>query len=164
MKIRALNRVFTGCLLLALGAGTCAAQLAARKALTLEAAKQIAAAAEAHARKNNWNVCIAILDEGGHLIYFQRMDGTQIGSVEISMRKARSAVFYKRPTKAFQERAAKGEPHIAALPAALPFEGGVPIIVGDEVLGAIGVSGVMSQQDGEIAQAGLEALAKMTGR
>ncbi len=164
MTIRFLTQVLVGGALLAAGSSPMAGQLATRKALTLEAAKRIAAAAEAHAKKNNWNVCIAILDDGGHLVYFQRMDGVQIGSVEIAIRKARSAVFFKRPTKAFQERAAKGEPHLVGLPDAMPFEGGLPLVAAGEVLGAIGVSGVTSQQDGQIAQAGQEALAQMAAQ
>ena len=84
-----------------LASGAWGADLATRKALTLEVAKGIAAAAEQHAIANKWNVVIAILDEGGHLLYLQRMDGTQVGSVEVAIQKATSAVYFKRPTKAF---------------------------------------------------------------
>src|SRR5947207_10322600 len=83
------------------GAG--AADLPTKKALSLEVARQVAAAAEKHAKENKWNVCIAIVDDGGHLVYFQRIDGTQYGSVEVSQRKAASAIAFKRPTKVFEE-------------------------------------------------------------
>lgn len=142
----------------ALVAVTASAQLADKKALTLAAAKKVAAAAEAEARKNNWNVVIAILDEGGHLVYLQRMDGAQIASVEIALKKAESAVRFKRPTKAFEDQLVGGRTAILKLPGAMPFEGGLPILAGEQVIGAIGVSGVTSQQDGQIAKAGLAAL------
>jgi len=134
------------------------AQLAEKKVLTLAAAKKIAAAAEAEARKNNWNVVIAILDEGGHLVYLQRMDGVQIASIDIALKKAESAVFFKRPTKAFEDQLVGGRTAILKLRGAMPFEGGLPITVGEQVIGAIGVSGVTAQQDGLIAKAGLAAL------
>ena len=140
------------------------ADLAARKALTLEVAKQIAAAAEAEARKNQWNVVIAILDEGGNLIYLQRMDETQIGSVDVAQQKAQSAVKFKRPTKVFEDAVAGGRHAILRLPGALPVEGGLPITVDGRVIGAIGVSGVTSQQDGQIAKAGVDALPKILGQ
>lgn len=144
---------------LALAASLPAAQLAERKALTLEAARKVAAAAEAEARKNNWNVVIAVVDEGGHLIYLQRMDGVQIASIEIALLKARSAALYRRPTKTFEDQLAGGRQAILALPGAAPFEGGLPILADGQVVGAIGVSGVTAQQDGQIAKAGVDALA-----
>jgi glc operon protein GlcG len=134
------------------------APLGQRKTLTLEAARKIAAAAEAEARKNNWNVVIAIVDEGGYLVYLERMDGAQLASIEIAQRKARSAALFRRPTKAFEDQLVGGRQAILALPGAMPFEGGLPIIVDGEVIGAIGVSGVTSQQDGQIAKAGVDAL------
>ena len=146
-------------LALALATGLAAnAQLAEKKVLTLAAAKKIAAAAEAEARKNNWSVVIAILDEGGHLLSLQRMDGVQIASIEIALKKAESAVLFKRPTKAFEDQLVGGRTAILKLPGAMPFEGGLPITAGEQVIGSIGVSGVTSQQDGQIAKAGLAAL------
>jgi uncharacterized protein GlcG (DUF336 family) len=139
-------------------AALCAEELAAKKALTLGVAKQVATAAEKHARENQWNVCIAIVDDGGHLIYFQRMDGTQTASVVVSMEKAKTAISFKRPTKVFEEGVAGGRNALLALPGATPLEGGVPIVVDGQFLGAIGVSGVTAQQDGMIAQAGVDAL------
>ena len=146
----------------ALLAGVAAhAQLASRKALTLEAAKKIASSAEAEALKNKWNVVIAVVDEGGHLVYLQRMDETQIGSVEVAQEKARSAVSFKRPTKVFEDAVAGGRTALLKLPGAVPIEGGLPITADGRVIGAIGVSGVTSQQDGQIAKAGLDALPKI---
>jgi len=141
-----------------------AAELATKKALTLAAAKEIAAAAEKEAAANNWNVVIAILDEGGHLLYLQRMDETQVGSVDVAIAKAQSAVKFKRPTKAFEDALAGGRQAILRLPGAMPVEGGLPLTVDGKVIGAIGVSGVTSQQDGQIAMAGQNALAKMGAR
>lgn len=134
------------------------AQIADRKALTLEGAKRIAAAAEAEARRNNWNVVIAIVDDGGHLIYLQRMDGTQTGSIDVAIGKARTSAAFRRPTKVFDDLA-KIRPSILTIdPTAVLLEGGVEIRAGDEVIGAIGVSGVTSQQDAQIAEAGIAAL------
>jgi len=136
------------------------AQLATKKALTLEAAKQIAAAAEAEARKNNWTMVISVVDDGGHLIYLERMDGTQIGSVEVSQEKAATAVRFKRLTKALEDTVAGGRQVMLRLPGATPIEGGLPIMAGSELIGAIGVSGGTSPQDGQVAAAGLTAAAK----
>jgi glc operon protein GlcG len=135
------------------------AQLADRKALTLEGAKKMAAAAEAEAKKNNWSVVIVIVDDAGQLLCLERMDGVQPASVEIAIQKARSAALYKRPTKAFQDRLAGGDTAVLRLPGAAPFEGGLPVMFNEQVVGAIGVSGVASQQDGQIAAAGVSALA-----
>lgn len=137
------------------------ADLASKKALTLEVAKAMAAAGEAFARKNKWNVVIAILDDGGHLLYFQRMDGVQLGSIEVAQRKALSAVYFKRPSNAFD---ASSRPAVLAIPNGFPIEGGLPIELGGEVLGGIGVSGVTSEQDGQIAQAAIDALPGILGR
>jgi uncharacterized protein GlcG (DUF336 family) len=129
------------------------AQLVDKKSLTLEAAKKIAAAAEAEATNSKWAVVIAVVDDGGHLIYLQRMDTTQTGSVDVAIRKAQTAISFKRPTKVFEDAIAGGRNALIAL-GALPLEGGLPIVVGGQVIGAIGVSGVTSVQDGQIAKAG----------
>ena len=155
-----LHAAVAGFLALSLAQSLCA-QLATKKALTLEAAKKIAAASEAEARKNNWTVVITIVDDGGNLLYLERMDGTQIGSIEIAQFKARSAVNFKRPTKAFGDRLAGGETYLLRVPGMAPFEGGVPILLGAECIGGIGVSGMASQQDGVVAAAGLAVAAKM---
>jgi glc operon protein GlcG len=135
-------------------------QLATRKALTLEVVKVMASAAEAEAKRHNLRVAFAIVDEGGHLLYFQRMDGVNAGAVQVAQRKAESAALYKRPGKAFADRVA-GEPQVMVLPGAFPFEGGLPILHEGEVIGAIGVSGATSAQDAEIANAALGALSKL---
>ena len=124
--------------------------------MSLAEAKKIAAAAEAEARKNNWNVVIAVLDEGGHVVYLQRMDETQVGSVQVAIDKAKSSVHFKRPTKAFEDALVGGRQAILALRGASPIEGGLPIMAGGKLVGAIGVSGVTSAQDGQIAKAGAE--------
>jgi uncharacterized protein GlcG (DUF336 family) len=134
-----------------------AAELATKKALTLAAAKEIAAAAEKEAAANKWNVVIAILDDGANLVYLQRMDDTQIGSVDIAIGKARTAVRMKRPSKALEDAVAGGRNVVMTIPGIVPIEGGLPITVDGKVIGGIGVSGVTSQQDGQIAAAGLKA-------
>lgn len=136
----------------ALGAG---AQTSDKKVLNLDGARKVAAAAEAEAKKNNWNVVIAIVDDGGNLLYLQRMDGTQTGSIQVAIDKARTAQAFKRPTKVFEDAIAGGRNAILGLNA-LPLEGGLPVKVGDQVVGAIGVSGVTAQQDGQIAKAGAD--------
>src|SRR3954470_10600540 len=141
-----------------------AADLPTKRTLTLEVARQIAAASEKHARENKWNVCIAIVDDGGPLIYFQRLDGTQYGSVNVSQRKAETAIGFKRPSKTFEEGVAGGRNALLGLPGAGALEGGLPLAVEGEMIGAIGVSGVAAQQDGMIAQAGVDALAAIVGK
>jgi len=128
------------------------------RVLSLEDAKRIADAAEARAMEDNWTVVITIVDSGGHPLLLRRIDGTQIGSVDIAIQKATTAVFYKRPTKAFQDGVAAGNTGILNLPHLLPFEGGLPIMYNGAVIGGIGVSGVTAAQDGIIAQAGIDAL------
>lgn len=137
-------------------------KLSVKKALNLGVAKHIAAAAEAEAKKNNWNVVIAVVDDGGHLVYLQRMDEAQYASVDVATRKAKTAIAFKRPSKALEDAVAAGRTGMLNLPA-IPLEGGLPLIAGGGMIGAIGVSGVTSQQDGVIAQAGADALAKMLG-
>ena len=150
-------------LLAVLAAPAAPQKLAAKKVLTLEAAKTIAAAAEEFAVRNKWNVAMAILDDGGHLVYFQRMDGVQIAAIDVCLKKAESAVRYKRPGKAFADRMAS-QPQVMVLPGAFPFEGGLPIVIEGEVIGGIGVSGAASEQDVQIGQAGIDALVKALGR
>lgn len=134
--------------------------LTIKKALNLDVAKQIAAAGETEARKNGWNVVIAVVDDGGHLIYLQRMDDTQYASVEVAPQKARTAIGFKRPSKAFEDAVASGRNAVLGLPI-IPLEGGLPLVVDGKMIGAIGVSGVTSQQDGVVAKAGVDALARI---
>lgn len=125
--------------------------------LNLEDAQRITTAAIEKAKAEGWNVVIAILDDGGHLLSLQRMDGVQIGSVEVALAKAKSAVFFKRPTKVFEDAMkAEGGGRIATLPNAVAIEGGLPIFKDGVIVGSIGVSGVTSAQDGIIAAAGLQ--------
>ena len=125
-----------------------------------DTAKTVAAPALAEARKNGWTMAVAIVDIGGDLVYFERMDDTQVGSVEVAIAKARSAVRFKRPTKAFQDALAAGGEglRILALQGAVPVEGGLPLVVGGRIVGAIGLSGGTSAQDGQAAAAGAAAL------
>ncbi len=146
---------------LCLAAMTASGQLATKKALTLEAAKKIAAAASAEAKKNSWTVVISIVDDGANLLYLERADGTQIGSVDISQMKARTAIKMKRPSKALEDVVVGGRNTLLSLPDVLPVEGGLPLIVDGQLIGAIGVSGVTSAQDGQIAAAGVKALEGM---
>ena len=142
-------------------AASLSAQLGTKKTLTLDAAKKIAAAAEAEAKKNNWTVVIAIVDDGANLIYLQKIDGTQVGSIDVAQAKAKAAVRYKRPTKAQEDALASGRHAVLALPGFMPVEGGLPILSGGEVIGGIGVSGVQSSQDGVVAAAGVSAANSM---
>jgi len=158
---------FWGSLLLCAGLLTGApasAQLMNTQSLTLAAAKEIAAAAAVEARANNWNVVIAVSDAGGHLLYLERMDGTQIGSVEVATEKARTSVSFRRATRVFQEAiSGGGNPAMLGLRMTLPLEGGIPLMIDGQVVGAIGVSGVMANQDGIIAEAGVRAFEAMIG-
>jgi uncharacterized protein GlcG (DUF336 family) len=128
--------------------------------ITLAQAKRVADAALAPARKNGWTMVIAIVDPGGHLVYLEKMDQTQVGSVGIAEQKAYSAAIYKRPTKMFQDRLASGGAGLLVLRLkdAIPVEGGVPIILDGKLIGALGVSGGSSAEDEVCAEAGASAL------
>lgn len=126
--------------------------------LTLDDAKKIALGAEAEAHRNGWPVVIVIVDDGGHLLYLQRLDNAQFGSIKVAIEKARAAIAFRRPTKIWEENIAEGRMRYLNLPGTLPIEGGLPITVDDQYVGAIGVSGVRSFQDAQIAQAGIDAL------
>lgn len=133
--------------------------LPTKRVLTLEAAKRIAAAAEAEARRNNWQVSIAVVDDAGHLVAFHRMDGAKLVAIDIAMRKAKTAVFFQGETKGLEEEVTKGG-RTALLPIAdvMPLEGGVPLMSGGQLVGAVGVSGVTGAQDAQCAQAGAAVL------
>jgi glc operon protein GlcG len=130
---------------------------AVEKTLTLAAAKQVAEAAEKFAVANNWKVVIAVVDSGANLLYLERMDGGLVGSVSIAERKARTAVQFKCTTKDLEGGLAGGTTSLLKLDI-LPFEGGIPILADGAIAGAIGVSGGTPAQDGQIAQAGINAL------
>jgi uncharacterized protein GlcG (DUF336 family) len=128
--------------------------------ITLEQAKKVLAGAEAEAKKNSWNVVMVVLDSGGNLVMLQRMDGAQFGSIEVAKDKAYSAVAFRRPTKAFDDALAQGGVNlrILKLSGATPLEGGIPIVVDNKLIGAVGVSGVLSSQDAQIGRAGIDNL------
>jgi uncharacterized protein GlcG (DUF336 family) len=132
--------------------------VAIKPILTLEDAKRVAAAAEAEAATNEWKVVIAVVDDGGHLLYLQRSHDTQFGSVETAITKAHASVAFQRPTKASEDAVLSGRLIHLALPGVIPADGGVPLIRDGVVIGGIGISGVRSFQDGQIAQAGINAL------
>jgi len=123
----------------------------------LELAKKIAAGAVAESKKNGWRMAIAIVDNHGFLVYYERMDDTQTASVDVAVDKAKAAAMYRRPTKVFEDGIAKGRNALLGLRGATPIEGGLPIMVGGKVIGAIGVSGANSDQDAAAATAGLKA-------
>ena len=128
-------------------------------AISTDAAKKVAAAAIAEARKNNWAMAVAVVDTGGFLVYFERMQDTQLGSVQIAMDKAKTAALFRRPTKSFQDTLAGGGDglRILGLTGATPVEGGIPLIVDGKIIGPVGASGGTSDQDGRTAQAGAAA-------
>jgi uncharacterized protein GlcG (DUF336 family) len=134
------------------------AQLLDAKVISLEAAKRMMAACEAEARRNNWNVSIAVVNAAGELLMFSRMDEAAFSSVDISQGKARTAARFRRPTRALDSAMTAGRLAYLAFPGAIPVEGGVPVMAGGKVIGAIGVSGATSQQDAQVAQAGVTAL------
>ena len=132
--------------------------IGASKFITLDAAKKMVAAGEAEARKNGWNVAISIVDASGDLILFQKLDETQPGSVAVSQGKARTSARFKRPTKAMEEMIAGGKTAFLSIKGIIPIQGGLPVVVDGKVIGAVGVSGVMSAQDEQVAMAALAVL------
>ncbi len=124
--------------------------------ITVENAKKAAAAALAEAVKNHWTMAVAVVDPSGALVYYEKMDNTQLGSANVSIAKARSAALYKRPTKAFQDALATGGAgmRVLALEGAVPVEGGIPLLADGKIIGAIGLSGDTSDHDGQCAQVG----------
>lgn len=130
------------------------------KPITLNDAKIIVAAGQAEAAKNGWHMAIAIVDSGGNLVLLEKMDNTQLGSIEICQQKALTSVKFRRATKAFEEAVEKGGMNLKILSMSnvIPVEGGELIVKNDEIIGAIGVSGALSAQDTQVAKAGLAAL------
>lgn len=141
-------------LFFAMSLATARAELPTRRVLTLTAAKKIAQAAEAEAIKRGATVVIVVVDEGGYPLYLERLDDTQVASVEVGIGKARTAAIFRRPSKVFEEQIGEGRVAALALPGATPLQGGVPIMVDGKVIGAIGVSGNTPQEDEDIAKAG----------
>lgn len=128
----------------------------------VEAAKKAAAVALAEAVKNSWTMAVAVVDPGGNLVYYEKMDNTQLGSAHVSVNKARSAALFKRPTKAFQDALAGGGNglRVLGLEGAVPVEGGVPLMADGKIIGAIGVSGDTSEHDAQCATAAATAMSK----
>jgi glc operon protein GlcG len=153
-------------LMIALADGTAVAQTppppppAYGAPITLEQAKKVMAGAEAEAKKNNWGMVITILDPGGHPVMMQRLDGTQLGSIEVAKDKAWSAVAFRRPTKVFEDAVSQGGANLRLLrlTGASPIEGGIPLMADGKIIGSIGVSGGTAPQDGQVAKAGVDAL------
>jgi glc operon protein GlcG len=127
--------------------------------IKLEMALKLVAAAEAEAKKNKWPVAITVVDNAGFLVAFHRLDNTQLGSIEVSLEKAKTSALFRRPSKYFEDSLAQGGAGLRALrTGVMPVEGGLPIIQDGKIIGAIGVSGVKATEDGQVAKAGLAAL------
>jgi glc operon protein GlcG len=127
--------------------------------ITTELSKKVAAAALAEAKKNGWNVAVSVVEPGGILAYFEKSENTQYGSVEASLEKARTSAAFRRPSKAFEDVVLGGKVNYTKLPGAVPLEGGLPLVVDGKIVGAIGISGATSAQDGICAKAGADTLA-----
>ncbi|WNM64134.1 GlcG/HbpS family heme-binding protein [Candidatus Nitrospira neomarina] len=153
------TRTILACLCLVVLTTPVHAQLLVKKTLSLDAAKKVAAAAEADARAKKARVVIAVVDEGGHLLLLERLDDTQVASVDVGIGKARTAAIFRRPSKVFEDQIRNGRVAALGLPGVTALQGGIPIIVDQQVIGAIGVSGETPQQDEDIAVAGARALA-----
>ncbi len=157
-----MDRLLSAAIAMTLMAGTAQAQLIEKTALTLEGAKKIAAAAEAKAKADGARVVIAVVDDGGSLLLLERLDDTQVASVNVGIDKARTAAIFRRPSKVFEDQVKNGRISALALHGAVPLQGGVPIMVDGSVIGAIGVSGETPQQDEDIAQPGAAVTATFT--
>ncbi|HVU36255.1 MAG TPA: heme-binding protein [Opitutaceae bacterium] len=149
-------------LLIAASATFVRAGLPQKPTLNLDVAKKIAARAETEAAKRNWTMVIVVLDDGGNVILLERMDGTQLGSLEVAEGKARTALRFKRPSKAFEDAVAGGRNAILSLPGVVAIEGGMPLMVDGVPVGAVGVSGMKSNEDGVVAQAAVAEFNELT--
>jgi glc operon protein GlcG len=149
-----------GLILAGVMAGSALAQYVEKKTVSLALAKKMAIASEAEATKNNWGMVVTVVDDGGNLVYLGRMDNAQLGSIEVSEGKARTALSFRRPTKAFQDLIDANQGHLTTLPHVTAVQGGLPIMLDGKVIGAIGVSGGTSAQDEQVAQAGINAIEK----
>jgi len=127
--------------------------------INLETALKVVAAAEVEAKKQNWPVAITVVDSAGFLVAFHRLDNTQLGSVEVSLEKAKSSALFRRATRTYEDTLAQGGANLKVLRSpAMPIEGGLPILRDGKIIGAIGVSGVKSTEDAQVARAGLAAV------
>ena len=152
-------QILTVALLLSMTAIAAKAQLPVKQVLTLDVAKKIAAAAEAEAKKRGATVVIAVVDDGGYLLVLERLDDTQVASVDVGIAKARTAAIFRRPSKVFEDQIKNGRVAALALVGATPLQGGIPIVIEGKVIGAIGVSGNSPQEDEDIAKVGADSAA-----
>lgn len=156
-----MNTLFRNTLLvvaLAVVGATARAQVLTKSTVSLELAKKIAAKAEAEAAKHQWPMFIVIVDDGGNLVYLERMDGAQLGSLEVAQKKAHTALFFKRPTKSYEDAVAGGKNTILSVPGIIAIQGGLPLVKDGAIVGAIGVSGMQPAQDEAVAEAGVRGL------
>jgi glc operon protein GlcG len=156
-----MNARFLAAAALCLAAGIAQAQVPQYGSnITLEQARKAAAAADAEARKNGWPVAIAVVDNAGQLVYFERAENTQTASIQVAIDKAVSSAMYRRPSKAFQDAVAGGGAGLRSLNLrnASAVDGGYPVVVGGKIIGGLGISGVTADQDGQIARAGVDAM------
>jgi len=151
-------RILLALLAVSLWAVAAQAQLPTKQVLTLDTAKKIAAAAEAEAKKRGATVVIAVVDDGGYLLVLERLDDTQVASVDVGIAKARTAAIFRRPSGVFEDQVKNGRIAALALPGAVALKGGVPIVVDGKVIGAVGVSGNSPQEDEDIARAAADSL------
>ncbi len=159
MRNRIITAALTAAALSLFLLGGAMAQMLDKKALSIAEAKKIAAAAMAEAEKNNWTVVVSIIDDGGNLMYLERRDGTQLASSEIAVGKARAALLFKRPSKALEDAINGGRPSVLTLNREVVMvDGGLLLMHQNQIVGAIGVSGVTSQQDAIVAKAGVDSL------
>jgi len=154
--------LLSAAIVVAILTGAAEAQLIEKIALTLDGAKRIATAAEAKAKAEGARVVIAVVDEGGNLLLLERLDDTQVASVNVGIDKARTAAIYRRPSKVFEDQVKNGRVSALALHGAVALQGGVPIVIRGNVIGAIGVSGETPGQDENIAMAGAAVAATFT--
>ena len=155
-----IKRILQALFLVAVAVIGVKAQLPTKQVLTLDAAKRIAAASEAEARKRGATVVIAVVDDGGYLLVLERLDDTQVASVDVGIAKARTAAIFRRPSKVFEDQVKNGRVSALALPGAVALQGGVPIIIAGKVVGAVGVSGNSPQEDEDIAKVGADYAAE----
>jgi glc operon protein GlcG len=156
--MRRLQIILAILLVLAIAPVALQAQLTTKRVLTLNLAKKIAAVAETEALRRGATVVIAVVDDGGYLLVLERLDDTQVASVDVGIAKARTAAIFRRPSKVFEDQVREGRVAALALPGAAPLQGGVPIIFEGKVIGAIGVSGNTPQEDEDIAKVGAAAI------
>jgi len=154
---------FIAWLLVMCAARVAYAELPSRPVLTLEVAKRVGAAAEAEAMKRGATVVIVVVDEGGHVLFLERLNDTQVASVDVGIGKARTAAIFRRPSKVFEDQIRDGRVAALALPGATPLQGGIPLELDGRVIGAVGVSGNTPQEDEDIAKAGAAALPAAIG-